>query len=120
MREGLSHSFRADWQMRKACTGGGKDRVSNRMRDRCRCSLREANGHFRAWEKLDLNFGYVAHPEQRAGVEIRILRLAFHELRSLAQSHAPPSTWAMALSGGHNRASVNDKGRLLYCDAAAP
>lgn len=43
---------------------------------------------FRAWGKLDLDFGYIANAEQRVGVEIRILRLAFHELRSLVQVHA--------------------------------
>jgi hypothetical protein len=43
---------------------------------------------FRAWGKLDLDFGYIANAEQRVGVEIRILRLAFHELRSLVQGHA--------------------------------
>ena len=63
MRERFSHGSRTDWQMAKACTRGGKDRVSDGGRDRGRRGFSQANWRFRAWQKLDLDFGYAAHAQ---------------------------------------------------------
>ena len=59
-------------------------------------------------------FAQSTHAQQRIGIEIRILRLAFHELRTLVQSRAQsPQRGASDLRRGavrmNNRASVNDK-----------
>src|SRR5580704_13981956 len=115
MSERFSHGFRTDWQMAKACTRGDKDRVSDGGRDRGRRRFSKANWRFRAWEKLDFDFGYAAHAQQPISIEVRILRLAFHELRTLVQSHAQsPQRGALNLRDGavrmNNRASVNHKG----------
>src|SRR5580700_6078546 len=79
MCESLSHGFGTNWQMTKTCTRGGKDRVPDRRCDHGRCCLTKAGRCFCTCQKLDLDFRYVAHAEQRISVEIRILRLAFHE-----------------------------------------
>jgi hypothetical protein len=115
MRERFSHGFWTDWQMANACARGDKDRVSDGGRDRGCRRFSKANWRFRAWQKFDLDFGYAAHAQQRICIEIRILRLAFHELRTLVQSHAQfPQRRALNLCRGavrmNNRASVNDKG----------
>src|SRR6267143_7214097 len=58
----LSHILRADRQMAKASTGGGKDRVADCGRDCGGCRLAKPNRRFRAWQEINLAFRYVAHP----------------------------------------------------------
>ena len=62
--------------MTNAGAGGSKDRVSNRWRDRGRRWLAEADRHFRAREKLNLDVRYGTHAQQCISVEVGILRLA--------------------------------------------
>src|SRR6266849_10923737 len=111
MRERLPHRFRTDGQVTDASARRGKDSVCDRGRDRSRRRLAEANRRFRAREKLDLQFGYVAHAQGRISIEVDILRLTFDELRSLVEGHAQsPQRAALNLGLGavrmNNRAGV--------------
>ena len=99
-RECFQHSLRPDWQMTQACTGGGKDCVCNRGRDRRRRRLAKTDRCFCARKKLDFDFGHVSHTQHSIGIEIRILRLPCDELRALVQGQgqAPQSgEWMVAL-----------------------
>jgi hypothetical protein len=124
MRERLPHGFRTDRQVTNASARGGKDRVRDRGRDGGRRRLAEANRRFRAREKFALEFGYVAHAQQRIGVQISILRLTFHELRSFMKGHAQsPQRATLSLGRGtvqmNDRAGVDEKCQLLDRDLAA-
>src|SRR5260370_30178705 len=68
MRERLLHGFRTYRQMSNASARGGKDRIPDRGRDRGCRRLAESNRRFRAREKFDFEFGYVAHAQQPIGV----------------------------------------------------
>src|SRR5260370_40835453 len=105
--ERLPHGCRADWQVTDASARGGKDRISDRGRDRGRRRLAEANRRFRAREKFDLEFGYVAHAQRRISVEIGILLLTLHKLRSLVQGHAQ-SPQRAAFTPGCGAVRAND------------
>src|SRR5579871_3945024 len=103
---------------------GSEDSVSDRGRDRRRCRFAKADWGFRAREELDLDFRYSAHAEQPIRIEVCILRLAVHELRSLVQGHAqPPQCGAFNLGRCAVRMNygpgINNEGQLLYCDVAA-
>jgi hypothetical protein len=60
-RERLSHGFRADREVTDASARGGKDRISDRGRDRGRRRLSESNRRLRAREKFDRVAGRTLH-----------------------------------------------------------
>ncbi len=44
LRQSFQHGLGLDWQVTDTCTRGGKDRISNRGRDRCSSRLAKPNG----------------------------------------------------------------------------
>src|ERR1700719_3341841 len=78
--ERYQHSLRSDWQMTDARARGSEDGICNRRRNWRNRRFTKSNGRFRAWQELHLDVRYVSHAQQCIGVQVCILRLAFHKL----------------------------------------
>ena len=124
MRERFSYGFRPDWQMAKAYAVAAKIAFPIAGATAVVAGSPSPTGASVLGRNSTSTSGTSPMRSERIGVEVRILRLAVHELRSLVQGHAQsPQRRALHLRLGavrmNDRTGVNDQRQLLDGDVAA-